>query len=111
MKHVDFVFDGKKFDHHRVDQVMSLGAVEEWTIKNLSDNEHPIHIHVNPIMVTKINGEPVAEPIWQDVAIVPRYGSITFRQRFLDFDGRFMLHCHILHHEDLGMMQALEVRR
>ncbi|MGO9849593.1 MAG: multicopper oxidase domain-containing protein [Methylocella sp.] len=41
--------------------------------------------------------------------IVPHNGSITFRSRFLDFTGKYMLHCHMMNHEELGMMQVVEV--
>ena len=61
------------------------------------------------MLLTKINGEPLEEPIWLDTAIVPRNGSITFRSRFLDFTGKYMLHCHMMNHEELGMMQVVEV--
>jgi FtsP/CotA-like multicopper oxidase with cupredoxin domain len=105
-----FMVDGKTFDADRVDQRVRLGAVEEWTIinKDMSD-DHVFHIHVNDMLLTKINGDPLPEPIWMDTAIVPRNGSITFRSRFLDFTGKFMLHCHMMNHEDLGMMQVVEV--
>ena len=72
-------------------------------------DDHVFHIHINDMLLTKINGEPLAEPIWLDTAIVPRNGSITFRSRFLDFTGKFMLHCHMMNHEELGMMQVVEV--
>ena len=105
-----FMVDGKTFDADRVDQRVRLGAVEEWTIinKDMGD-DHVFHIHVNDMLLTKINGDPLPEPIWMDTAIVPRNGSITFRSRFLDFTGKFMLHCHMMNHEDLGMMQVVEV--
>jgi FtsP/CotA-like multicopper oxidase with cupredoxin domain len=61
------------------------------------------------MLLTRINGDPLVEPVWLDTAIVPRKGSITFRSRFLDFTGRFALHCHMMNHEDLGMMQVVEV--
>jgi hypothetical protein len=47
---------------------------------------------------------PTPEPIWLDTPIVPRNGSITFQSRFLDLTGKYMLHCHMMNHEDLGMM-------
>ena len=103
-----FLIDGKVFDADRVDQRIALGAVEEWTILNNHIEDHVFHIHVNPFQVTKVNGEPV-DPVWLDTAIVPRGGSITFRSRFLDFTGRFVLHCHMMNHEELGMMQLVEV--
>ena len=84
----------------------------KWTIVNDQPNDpedHVFHIHVNDMLLTKINGDPLPEPIWMDTAIVPRNGSITFRSRFLDFTGKFMLHCHMMNHEDLGMMQVVEV--
>ena len=61
------------------------------------------------MLLTKINGEALEEPIWMDTAILPRNGSITFRSRFLDFTGKYMLHCHMMNHEDLGMMQVVDV--
>ena len=83
--------------------------MEEWTIINEHKDDHVFHIHTNDMLLTKINGEPLAEPIWVDTAIVPRNGSITFRSRFLDFTGKYMLHCHMMNHEELGMMQVVEV--
>jgi FtsP/CotA-like multicopper oxidase with cupredoxin domain len=105
-----FIVDGLLFDANRVDQEVALGAVEEWTITNLDEhNDHVFHIHINPFQLTKVNGEALAEPVWLDTAIVPHGGSITFRSRFLDFTGKYVLHCHMMNHEELGMMQVVEV--
>ncbi|MGO9238005.1 MAG: multicopper oxidase family protein [Methylocella sp.] len=104
-----FQIDGKVFDPNRVDQRVRLGAVEEWTIINEHKDDHVFHIHINDMQVTKVNGEPLPEPIWVDTMIVPHNGSITFRSRFLDFTGKYMLHCHMMNHEELGMMQVVEV--
>jgi len=104
-----FMIDGKMFDPDRVDQRVRLGAVEEWTIVNETTDDHVFHIHVNDMLLTKINGDALEEPVWLDTAIVPRNGSITFRSRFLDFTGKYMLHCHMMNHEELGMMQVVEV--
>lgn len=118
-----FLVDDKQFNLDRVDQTIKLGAVEEWTVINNSPEDHPFHIHQNPFLVTQINEKPLAQPIWLDTVNVPRGlggmpgdpgfipGSVTFRSRFEDFDGLFVLHCHILDHEDLGMMQLVEVVR
>lgn len=103
-----FLIDGKIFDAGRVDHRVALGAVEEWTILNRQDDDHVFHIHVNPFEVVKVNGQPV-EPVWMDTAVVPRGGSLTFRSRFLDFTGTYVLHCHMMNHEELGMMQVVEV--
>lgn len=105
-----FTVDGLLFDHERVDQRVELGAVEEWTIVNQDEhNDHVFHIHINPFELTAVNGEAVEERLWLDTAIVPHGGSITFRTRFLDFTGKYVLHCHMMNHEELGMMQVVEV--
>lgn len=104
-----FLIDGKVFDPERMDQRVRLGAVEEWTIINVHGHDHSFHIHTNDIQLTKVNDVPLPEPIWMDTAVLPRKGSITFRTRFEDFTGIFMLHCHMMNHEELGMMQTVEV--
>jgi FtsP/CotA-like multicopper oxidase with cupredoxin domain len=105
-----FFIDDKLFDHDRVDQVVNLGAVEEWTLTNVDDyNDHVFHIHTNPFQLTQVNGKPVEEPIWLDTVHVPHSGSVTIRSRFLDFTGKYVLHCHMMNHEELGMMQVVEV--
>ncbi len=104
------MIDGKTFDPSRIDQRVRLGAVEEWTIRNpdLRD-DHAFHIHVNPFQVTQVNGQPQADLQWRDTVLVPRKGSVVLRSRFLDYTGVFMLHCHMMNHEEMGMMQAIEV--
>lgn len=95
-------------------QTVDLGSVEEWTVYNMNAVQHPFHIHINPVEVVKVNGQPVA-PYWCDTIGLPRGGtpqaptSVTFRTRFSDFKGAFVMHCHILAHEDMGMMQIVEV--
>ena len=90
-------------------QTVALNAVEEWTIQNINGYPHPFHIHVNDSYVVKVNGEAVT-PYWADtLPVPPSGGSITFRMRFTDFTGKYVWHCHALDHEDLGMMQLVEV--
>lgn len=104
-----FLIDDQLFNPDRVDQQISLNAVEEWTIVNKDDVNHVFHIHTNPFQVTAVNGEPPSSLLWRDTAIVPGLGSLTFRTRFLDFTGKTVLHCHMMNHEELGMMQLLEI--
>ena len=54
-------------------------------------------------------GRPVEEPTWRDVVIVPAGGAVVVRIPFEDIVGRTVFHCHILDHEDLGMMGVIEV--
>jgi FtsP/CotA-like multicopper oxidase with cupredoxin domain len=100
---------GRRFDPERVGQRIPLGAVEEWTIINEQAADHVFHIHTNPFQMVAINGEPVGVRDWRDTVVVPRHGNITFRTRFLDFTGRFVHHCHMMNHEELGMMEVVEV--
>jgi FtsP/CotA-like multicopper oxidase with cupredoxin domain len=104
-----FLVDGRQFDPNRVDQTVSLNAVEEWTIVNDDTSDHIFHIHANPFQVTRINGESLQTPLWLDTVTVPREGSVTYRTRFLDFTGKLVLHCHMMNHEELGMMQIVEI--
>ena len=108
-----FTVDGRTFDPARIDQRVRLGAVEEWTIRNThAHDDHIFHIHTNPFQVMEIGGRPVADRTWRDSVVVPRPaagGSTVIRTRFLDYTGVFMMHCHMMNHEELGMMQAVEV--
>jgi FtsP/CotA-like multicopper oxidase with cupredoxin domain len=69
----------------------------------------PVHIHQNPFQVVAVNGKGVDERHYRDTATLPAFGTLTIRHRFLDYTGKFVWHCHILFHEDHGMMQLLEV--
>lgn len=106
-----FLVDGKTFNPNRIDQRVKLGAVEEWTIVNTHfHDDHVFHIHTNPFQVTQINGQRQSDLLWRDSVIVTRNGGTTvFRSRFLDYTGIFMLHCHMMNHEEMGMMQTVEV--
>jgi FtsP/CotA-like multicopper oxidase with cupredoxin domain len=103
-KDTEFTINGAPFDPRRDDVVAKLGAVEEWTLVNTTPFPHPLHIHVNPFQLMDVNGIPVAEKLWLDTVPVPAAGSVRFRTRFIDFAGRYVMHCHILPHEDTGMM-------
>ncbi len=71
--------------------------------------DHPFHLHVWPMQVIELGGQSVDRAIWQDVVNVPAFGEIRVRIAFEDFTGRAVYHCHILDHEDLGMMGVIEV--
>jgi FtsP/CotA-like multicopper oxidase with cupredoxin domain len=103
-----FTIDGRAFDHDRVDQQVALGSVEEWRILNDSPMDHPFHLHVWPMQLLEENGRPVDLPTWQDVVNVPARGSVRVRVAFEDFAGRTVYHCHVLDHEDRGMMGVVE---
>jgi len=108
-----FFIDGKAFDMSRTDIRVKLGAVEEWTIQNKADELHTFHIHQGPFQVTEING--VAQPTddHRDIVDVPIGGEVKVIIPFTNplILGRFVYHCHILSHEDKGMMGTIEVTR
>jgi FtsP/CotA-like multicopper oxidase with cupredoxin domain len=105
----EFFINGKEFDPNRVDARPKLGTVEEWTLVNKTSEQHPFHIHVNDFLVVSVGGVPYDAPGLQDT--VPLYPGkdVVIRQRFADFTGKFVFHCHILNHEDNGMMAVVEV--
>jgi suppressor of ftsI len=97
-----------------------LRETQEWRLVNLTGDDHPFHIHVNPFQVISVNGKPYHANGYQDVVNLPKQyiedgklknGEVVIRQRFTDYDGWFVFHCHILQHEDLGMMATIQTRR
>ncbi len=97
-----------------------LDTVEEWTLINESEYDHPFHIHVNGFQVMSVDGRPVRANGHQDVVNIPKQhiengklvdGRVVIRQRYKDYTGWFVFRCHILEHEDVGMMAAVQVRK
>ncbi|MCZ6555901.1 MAG: multicopper oxidase domain-containing protein [Candidatus Dadabacteria bacterium] len=121
MPRIDYEKEGLFTGDENLFDNMFAGNFEEWTIINRTFSDHPFHIHVNPILITHINGEALPVPEWRDTILIPGatgsmnineadFGTVTFRT-FYDpaVPGSFVFHCHILTHEDVGMMQKLTV--
>jgi FtsP/CotA-like multicopper oxidase with cupredoxin domain len=104
-----FFINDKEFDAGRVDVRPRLGTVEEWTLRNTSDEQHPFHIHVNDFQVVSVSGRPYDATGVQDTVPLLPNEDMVIRTRFTDFPGKFVFHCHILNHEDNGMMAVVEV--
>jgi FtsP/CotA-like multicopper oxidase with cupredoxin domain len=104
-----FTIDGRGFDPSRVDHTVAAGAVEEWTITNTSSMDHPFHLHVWPVQILSIAGRGIDSPTWQDVVNVPAHSSTVVRIALDTYTGRTVYHCHILDHEDNGMMGVIDV--
>jgi FtsP/CotA-like multicopper oxidase with cupredoxin domain len=102
--------NGKAMDLGRVDATTTLGATEIWQIENLVGMDHPFHLHGFRFQVLDIDGVPMPYRSWKDTVNVPKHATVRFIVRFDDYPGRWMFHCHILDHEDHGMMGVLEVR-
>ena len=106
-----FYINGRMYDRRRVDVRARLGTVEQWTIANHSQEQHPFHLHTYPMQVMSVNGRRRAFTGYQDEVILPVHGRVVVRIRFADFTGETVFHCHILAHEDHGMMANLLVTR
>lgn len=107
-----FLINGKEFDHSRIDTPITLGAIEKWTIKNTSNEQHVFHIHQTDFQVVSINGEPQDFYGYNDIANIPEQGEIEIIIPFTDpviVGAPFVYHCHILAHEDKGMMGIAQV--
>ncbi|HEX6311385.1 MAG TPA: multicopper oxidase domain-containing protein, partial [Acidimicrobiia bacterium] len=107
---------------YRIDQTVKLGATEEWIVRNTSSHWHPFHIHVNDFQVVAVKGKKVPRvsngPVrdvpagaveLEDTVKLPPGATVTMRTRPTDFTGKFVFHCHMLDHEDRGMMGVVEV--
>jgi suppressor of ftsI len=106
-----FFINGRQFSHHRIDERVKLGTVEQWRILNRTSEQHPFHIHVDDFEVLSVNGRPYHPQGEQDTVPLPAHGSVVVRLAFTDYTGRFVFHCHILNHEDNGMMATVQVTR
>ena len=89
----------------------TLGTWELWEITNSSGMDHPFHHHTNHAQVQSITGgDPAYAKMWtttaswKDVTIVPKWGTVQLLVPSHDYTGMAMLHCHIIEHEDIGMM-------
>jgi len=119
-----FYIDGKLFSMSDPPHFIArAGTVEEWNVLNDSDEVHDFHIHQVHFIVEAVNGHGTGLPYsWYDsYNIPPRIhnpdGSVTpgWLTLMIDFRdpvirGEFMYHCHILDHEDLGMMAKISVQ-
>ena len=112
------------YSMNRIDRVLKLGSVDEWVLTSTLAN-HPFHIHVNPFEVVKIldpsgkdvsGGDPNGDPdywglkgVWKDTLFVRAGYRVYIRTRYERYIGDFVLHCHILDHEDQGMMENVRI--
>jgi hypothetical protein len=117
--------NGQAFDPNAMPAVApTLGDVQDWTLENDTPGPHPFHIHVNPFQVLQVSDpatgdlksydapgleDTVTIPAQQTINGVVKPGFVVIRNHFVDFPGWFVFHCHILSHEDNGMMLTVEV--
>ena len=103
-----WAINGVQFDMSRIDVKVQLGDTERWTLFS-DDGEHVFHPHQIQFQILAINGEPPPpeESGWEDSVLVNAGREVVIAARFNTYaaeDTPYMFHCHILDHEDLGMM-------
>jgi FtsP/CotA-like multicopper oxidase with cupredoxin domain len=124
--------DPQSYAHDRIDRELKLEQVEDWDLRSFAGG-HPFHIHVNPFQVVEVldndgndvsgyepgNTSPYArlKGAWKDTLFVTEQTvgedsvpyRIKVRTKYQRYIGEFVLHCHILDHEDQGMMQNVRI--
>lgn len=115
----------QQFDASCANFTLPLGRTETWTIsqntKTGGNPFHVFHIHTNPFQVVRFGNTTYPEPIWFDSITLPDNpngsvdgfptddaSTVKIRQRFEDYTGAYVLHCHFLGHEDRGMMLMVQ---
>ena len=110
MSMTNFAMNGVQFDENVINMTTTQNTIMKWTISNQSMMPHPFHIHGNHFFVLSVNGAtpPLNMQGRKDVAVVsPMGGSLVLITQYNDFNDPmmpYMYHCHILSHEDNGMM-------
>lgn len=109
-----FGINDKTFDMDSINIEIPLNSTEVWTLVNRTHIAHPFHIHDIQFNVIEKGGTtpPVTEQGWKDVVLVMPHDSVKFITKFITFSDTmvpYMYHCHLLHHEDDGMMGSFLV--
>lgn len=110
MRHGRGYINDQDFDVDPYTIMSTVGTYEVWEIAVQGCMDHPFHQHVNHAMVLSVNGGYsgyalyATIPAWKDTVYVPKWGSITILVSVMDYTGMTMFHCHIVEHEDIGMM-------
>lgn len=119
-----FKVNGEPYDPARIDQTLLLHKAQAWSLSSARAS-HPFHIHVNPFQIVSVHkkgpdGNAIGPAItdgqytgmtgtWKDTVFVQDDVVIETRTRYQRYIGEFVLHCHILDHEDQGMMQNINI--
>lgn len=109
----NWLINGQTFNPSIVNFTPKLGTVEIWKFVNSSNMVHPMHMHDVMFQVLDVNGVSVTPGSayygWKDTVQVPANGQLRTIVKFVDYLGLYVSHCHILEHEDLGMMNQFQV--
>ena len=105
-----FYINGKKYGPSDPPMTsVSIGAFYHWRVLNNTHEVHPFHIHQVHFLAYAENGRRLSRPEWLDTVNVPVEGSVDLIMDFTDpiIRGVSLFHCHLLSHEDKGMMAKI----
>ena len=105
-----FYINGKKFTPDADPMVRAkVGSFQHWRIVNATGELHPMHIHQVHFLAYAENDKPIVTPLWLDTVNVPYGGTVDVIMDFTDpvIRGMSVFHCHLLNHEDKGMMAKI----
>lgn len=112
-----FTFNNVGFNMNTINQTVAVGSTEAWTVNGGNIFGHSFHIHGVQFKIVSRNGSAVAvknyEQGWKDTFYIPLNESLTFVAKFdetADATYPFMYHCHMVNHEDLGLMGQFVVQ-
>jgi FtsP/CotA-like multicopper oxidase with cupredoxin domain len=115
----DFSFDGmtkingREYDMGRIDFQVPFGQVERWRFRTNGNAPHPVHVHGASFQVQKRTGGRnrtyAWESGWKDTVLLEDRETVEVLIRFDAYRGLYLMHCHKLEHEDMGMMSNFEV--
>jgi FtsP/CotA-like multicopper oxidase with cupredoxin domain len=107
---LQWTVNGHAYDPTRIDARVPLGATQTWLLQNLSPITHYIHLHEEAWQTLTRDGQPApAHEAVEDTWRLDPGESVTVAAKFTDYTGVFMIHCHMLDHEDHGMMAQFAV--
>jgi FtsP/CotA-like multicopper oxidase with cupredoxin domain len=128
---VELFTDGKVFQVNKRSfnsadepRTLLLGTEQKWSLTTAAENagDHPFHIHVNPFQIVKVTDKAGNEidyekfpeyagmkNTWKDTILIKHGYEVTVATRYERYIGDFVLHCHLLDHEDMGMMQLVRI--
>jgi FtsP/CotA-like multicopper oxidase with cupredoxin domain len=110
MMQAEFFINNQSFDPNRVDVQARLGTLEVWELVNKTDMDHPFHLHTYPFQVLSRGGKPAPYRAWKDTVNLRKNEVMRIAVPLRDFSGVTVYHCHIVEHEDRGMMGILQVK-
>jgi suppressor of ftsI len=113
---IDFLLNGQQYQVTDDNYVVDLNGIEEWHLvvgdsQHGGSEGHPFHIHVNSFEVISVNGAKLPPGTFKDTIWIPAKSKVVIRMKFKEWDGKSVFHCHILPHEDTGMMQNFLIKK